>query len=203
MAAYGAPHAIYTQDYLGNNHAVINGSTGAIEQTTVYYPYGGIIADLGTPTAGQPYRFGGKELIRANGLNEYDFGARQYYSAVPGFTRPVPCCEGFHHLSPYLFCGNDPVNNVDPTGKVFETAWDIGNVLYDVGSAIYNHATGNHEAAKGNWVDAGFDAAAAIIPGLPAGTSKQLTSGAKAAKSVDKVSDVKKGTEIASDISTH
>ena len=78
----------YTQDYLGNNRAVINGTTGATEQLTAYYPYGGIIADLGTvATAGQPYRFGGKELITANGLHEYDFGARQYYSAVPGFTK--------------------------------------------------------------------------------------------------------------------
>ena len=42
---------------------------------------------LGTPTTGQPYKFGGKELITANGLHEYDFGARQYYSAVPGFTK--------------------------------------------------------------------------------------------------------------------
>ncbi len=44
----------YTQDYLGNNRAVINGSTGAIEQTIAYYPYGGVIADLGTTaTSGQ------------------------------------------------------------------------------------------------------------------------------------------------------
>ncbi len=53
----------YTQDYLGNNRAVINGSTGAIEQTTAYYPCGGVIADLGTGNSGQPFKFGGKELI--------------------------------------------------------------------------------------------------------------------------------------------
>ncbi len=29
----------YTQDYLGNNPAVINGSTGATEQTVAYYLY--------------------------------------------------------------------------------------------------------------------------------------------------------------------
>ena len=107
----------YTQDYLGNNRAVINGSTGAIEQTVAYYPYGGVIADLGTgQISGQPYRFGGKELVTANGLNEYDFGARQYYSAVPHFTKPDPLCEEFHHLSPYLYCANNPVNLVDRTG---------------------------------------------------------------------------------------
>ena len=106
----------YTQDYLGNNRAVINGSTGAIEQTVAYYPYGAVIADLGTPTIGQPYKFGGKELITSNGLNEYDFGARQYYSAVPAFTRIDPLCESFTHLSPYLYCANNPVNLVDRNG---------------------------------------------------------------------------------------
>ena len=45
----------YTQDYLGNNRAVINGSGGAIEQSIAYYPYGGVIPTLGTPTSGQPY----------------------------------------------------------------------------------------------------------------------------------------------------
>ena len=109
----------YTQDYLGNNRAVINGSTGAIEQLTAYYPYGGVIADLGTnQISGQPYKFGGKELITASGLNEYDFGARQYYSAVPGFTKQDEYCEKYYWLSPYLYCANNPINAIDPTGKV-------------------------------------------------------------------------------------
>ena len=111
----------YTQDYLGNNRAVINGSTGAIEQTVAYYPYGGVIADLGTgQLSGQPYKFGGKELITANGLNEYDFGARWYYSAVPFFTKPDSYCEKYYWLSPYLYCGNNPINFSDPTGKIIE-----------------------------------------------------------------------------------
>ncbi|MDE6787634.1 MAG: hypothetical protein K2J46_11440, partial [Muribaculaceae bacterium] len=120
----------YTQDYLGNNRAVINGSTGAIEQTVAYYPYGGVIADIGTnQTAGQPYKFGGKELITANGLNEYDFGARQYYSAVPGFTKPDQHCEKYYWLSPYLYCANNPVNLVDPTGKDSWTLDEMGNIM--------------------------------------------------------------------------
>ncbi|MDE7345749.1 MAG: hypothetical protein K2N48_03295 [Muribaculaceae bacterium] len=108
----------YTQDYLGNNRAVINGSTGAIEQTVSYYPYGGVIPGLSTNLSAQPYKFGGKELITANGLNEYDFGARQYFSAVPGFTKPDPLSEKYYWLSPYLYCANNPVNYVDPSGMV-------------------------------------------------------------------------------------
>ncbi|MDE6379556.1 MAG: hypothetical protein K2L11_03715 [Muribaculaceae bacterium] len=77
-------------------------------------------ADLGTPTTGQPYKFGGKELITANGLNEYDFGARNYYPAVPAFTRIDPMAEKYPWLSPYLYCANNPMNLIDPTGKVIE-----------------------------------------------------------------------------------
>ena len=120
----------YTQDYLGNNRAVINGSTGAIEQLTAYYPYGGVIADLGTnQTTGQPYKFGGKELITANGLNEYDFGARQYYSAVPAFTRIDPLCEKYHWLSLYLYCANNQVNFFDPTGRDIWNVDDTGHLI--------------------------------------------------------------------------
>ncbi|MDE6481142.1 MAG: hypothetical protein K2L45_12835 [Muribaculaceae bacterium] len=67
----------YTQNYLSDNRAVINGLTGAIEQTVASYPYGGIIANLGTnQTSGQPYKFGCKVLMTSNGLNEYNFGKK-------------------------------------------------------------------------------------------------------------------------------
>ncbi|MBO5507852.1 MAG: hypothetical protein J6A00_08860, partial [Bacteroides sp.] len=107
----------YTQDYLGSNRAVVNGTTGAIEQTVAYYPYGSVIADLGTGSDRQPFKFGGKELTLQNGLNEYDFGARQYYPAVPHFTSVDPLCEKTPWLSPYLYCSNNPVNLVDLLGE--------------------------------------------------------------------------------------
>ncbi|MDE6379592.1 MAG: hypothetical protein K2L11_03895 [Muribaculaceae bacterium] len=114
----GVTFHYYTQDYLGNNRAVINGSTGAVEQTVAYYPYGAVIADLGTAvTSGQPFKFGGKELIATNGINEYDFEARNYYPAVPGFTKPDPMAEKYTWLSPYLYCSNNPVNLVDLDGR--------------------------------------------------------------------------------------
>ncbi len=124
----------YTQDYLGCNRAVINGSTGAIEQTIAYYPYGSVIADLGSGTTGQSFKFGSKELVTDNGLNEYDFEARQYYPAVPHFTGIDPMCEKFYWLSPYLYCANNPVNAVDPDGK---DIWCINTTGHLVSSLTF------------------------------------------------------------------
>ena len=46
------------------------------------YPYGGVVVDLGTYAAsGQPYKFGGRELINVNGLNKYNFGSSAKNSA--------------------------------------------------------------------------------------------------------------------------
>ena len=69
--------------------------------------------------------------MTANGLNEYDFGARQYYTAVPGFTRIDPMAEKYPWLSPYLYCANNPVNAIDPDGR---STWvkDLGDGQYEI-----------------------------------------------------------------------
>lgn len=107
----------YSTDYLGNVRAVTNGSTGLTEQMTAYYPFGGVIPTLGANPSIQPYKFGGKELLSANGQNEYDFGARRYAPMIPAFTSVDPLCEKYYWLSPYLYCANNPVNAIDPDGR--------------------------------------------------------------------------------------
>ena len=52
-----------------------------------------------------------------HGLDLYDYGARQYDPVVPMFTQQDPMAEKYYHLSPYVYCGNNPVNAFDPDGK--------------------------------------------------------------------------------------
>ena len=65
----------------------------------------------------QPYRFTGKELDKQNGLNWYDFGARQFdVAGVPMCTSVDPMAEKYYNVTPYNYCHNDPVNMMDPNG---------------------------------------------------------------------------------------
>ncbi len=102
---------------------------GRPEQINHYYPFGLPFADAGKGADVQPYKFGGKELDAMYGLHTYDFHARTLIPDLCRFDRPDPLAEKYPHLSPYLFCANDPVNNTDPTGM---DIWDIdqwGNIL--------------------------------------------------------------------------
>lgn len=64
----------YLKDHLGNNRVVVR-EYGEIEQVNDYYPTGALMtSSKGGDT--QRFKFNGKELDRTNGLNRYDYGAR-------------------------------------------------------------------------------------------------------------------------------
>lgn len=106
----------FTQDHLGNNRLVTN-EDGTAEQITHYYPFGGTFNDTGLNPELQQYKYNGKELDRTAGLNTYDYGARQYFPALPRWDRMDKMCEKYYELSPYLLCGNNPINRIDKDGK--------------------------------------------------------------------------------------
>ncbi len=69
----------------------------------------------------QPYLYNGKEFIKAHGLNEYDSQARRYYASIMRTTTMDPLAESYYHISPYAWCGNNPVKYIDPDGR--EVKW--------------------------------------------------------------------------------
>ncbi|MBQ8500835.1 MAG: hypothetical protein IJ494_00800, partial [Bacteroides sp.] len=183
----------YIKDHLGNNRVVAD-SEGNVEEVNQYYPFGGLFT---TNSSIQPYKYNGKELNSKAGLNWYDYGARHYDAALGRFTTFDPLADYTYYVSPFAYCGDNPIIRVDKDGRIGDTVWDILNVVYDVGAAVYNHITGNHEQAKSHWQDAGADAFAAAVPFVPAGTTKVLRAADKVAdvvKTTDKVGDTKKAT---------
>ena len=79
----------------------------------------------------QPYKYTGKELDRENGLNWYDFHARMYDPTTVHTTTLDPLAEKYLSMSPYLWCGGNPVRFVDPTGmSVHADEFSIKNICY-------------------------------------------------------------------------
>jgi len=114
----------YAKDHLGNNRATFEATASSFspQQEISYYPFGMPFTVIYPPRDGfsaelQPYKFGGKEYDQMHGLNWYDFGARYYYGIVPGFMTMDPLAEKYPWISPYVYCANNPVNAIDPTGK--------------------------------------------------------------------------------------
>ena len=103
--------------YNSNNRTVIN-EFGVVRQVTNYYPFGGVFSTTAYNSGDdlQPYKYNGKELDRTHGLDWYDYGARNYDGIVPGFTSIDRFCEKYYHMSPYTYCGNNPMNRIDVNG---------------------------------------------------------------------------------------
>ena len=120
--------------YNSNNRAVID-EDGNVAQVTNYYPFGGVFSTTVYNSGDdlQPYKYNGKELDRTHGLDWYDYDARQHDPFVPGFTSLDPHCESYFNISPYAYCGNNPVNAIDPNGMDMfhtENPETIRNILY-------------------------------------------------------------------------
>ena len=106
----------YLQDHLGNNRAVVS-EDGTVEQTTEYYPFGGIYGDVSTNPGLQLYKYNGKEFDHSLSLDLYDYGAHLYDPALVVWTGVDPLADEYGGISPYVYCGDNPVSAIDPDGK--------------------------------------------------------------------------------------
>ncbi len=102
----------HTSHVLGNVRSVVR-EDGAVVESNEYYPYGGLFT--ASPSV-QPYKYGAKELDRTHGLDWYDSKAR-WVNPMSGMTSTMDrLAEKYYHLSPYLWCGGNPIKNIDENG---------------------------------------------------------------------------------------
>jgi RHS repeat-associated protein len=136
----------YVPDGNGSVVAMTN-STGGVTNTYSYDAYGnttstGVGTLTGTNSAPNSFGFDGSFAA----LGHLDLlGARYYDPSVGAWTQPDPNAHPTDptQASSYSFAGDDPVNNVDPTGNDYywytsnlSTAWAVGQALVAGGIAL-------------------------------------------------------------------
>ncbi|MBP9992619.1 MAG: hypothetical protein KBS73_04180 [Bacteroidales bacterium] len=130
----------HVKDHLGNVRSVINLSAGQSASTASvileqndYLPYGTKASDSSRPSlATNRYRYAGKEEQRVGSFDSrlLDFGARSYDPWSCQWTSVDPMAGKYLSLSPYAYCGNDPILFVDENGNEWKKK--NGEVITDL-----------------------------------------------------------------------
>ena len=115
----------HVRDHVGNVRSVVwlNAPAGTSVSASIleqndYLPFGTRLPGSRTDQSNR-YRLGGKEEqdIAGMDLSLLDFGARLYNPRLGRWLSPDPLAHKYFGMSPYNYCGNDPVNRYDPEGK--------------------------------------------------------------------------------------
>ena len=108
-------------DHLGSANWITD-AFGDPVQYIHYAPYGELIANQQTIGYDERYKFTGKERDWETG---YDmFGARYLWSATGHWLSVDPLADKYPNISPYAYCGWNPIKFVDPDGrKIIVGTW--------------------------------------------------------------------------------
>ena len=128
----------YVTDHLGNVRAIVAGNS--VVERSDYYPFGGRHQRNTLPMlSSNRWRLGAKEIQPSTTGSLVDFGARMYDPFTGRWTTQDPMAWKYLSQSPYNYCGNNPVNLVDPDGLSTSTHTDgNGNVIAVINDGDYD-----------------------------------------------------------------
>ncbi len=109
--AQGEPHYLLT-DRLGSVVLAVS-ADNKVEARYGYYPYG----EQWRNTAGQQHRLASKERETLAVPGDYDFGPRSYRPGLTLWDNADRYAGDFPWLSPFSYCGANPVKFIDPSGN--------------------------------------------------------------------------------------
>ena len=122
LPTYGSRYTsfFYHGDHLGSA-SWITDSLGVPVQHIHYAPYGELIDNQTAASVGydERYKFTGKERDAETG---YDFYGARYYWTAGTWLSVDPLSSDYPWISPYAYCGWNPIKYVDPDGRYFDEA---------------------------------------------------------------------------------
>jgi len=181
----------YLNDHQGSPVMTITGA-GAVRNKTLFTPYGREFS----ATIADDERFGYTGHYRDDELQvPWNYlGARYYDPELRRFTQIDPLAEKYPNWSPYAYTLDNPVKYVDPDGRWVETALDAISFVASAHAFFQDPGWGNAAAVV-------YDAAAVVIPALPAtGTVragvKLLDAATSTAKTTGAAADANKTFQV-------
>ena len=95
--------------------------SGSVVERNDYYPLGMRTATGNSypQLAANLYKYNGKEVQTVGGLGFTDYGARMYDDFTGRWFVPDPLAEKYASMSPYMYCGGNPILMTD----VYGLAW--------------------------------------------------------------------------------
>ena len=111
----------HLKDHLGSIRAIVDGSGRLLEEND-YYAFGQRHPrSEHAQSSANRFKYNGKELQTVGGLGYLDYGARMYDQSLGRWFTTDPLSEKYYGLSPYVYCGNNPINAVDLCGDSITT----------------------------------------------------------------------------------
>ena len=116
----------YHTDHLGST-SYITDAKANVAQFDAYLPYGELLVDEHSSTEEMPYKFNGKEFDQETGL--YYYGARYMNPKTSLWYGVDPLAEMYPSVGCFCYSNNNPIVNIDPTGKSWEPVNEGGKVI--------------------------------------------------------------------------
>ena len=121
---YTMKYNYYERDHQ-RSECMIRDSSFGVFQSTAYTASGLPVTHIYSGT-GDWHLHTGKPWQDIGGLAWYDNRARWYDPITMRFLAPDPLADKFHDISPWTWCGNNPLRYSDPTGKEINYPNDVG-----------------------------------------------------------------------------
>ena len=114
-------------DHLGSVRVLVD-DEGEVLERNDYYPFGTRHPNINYASTSNRYLFGRMEMQDFSTNPTYDFGARMLDGKLGRWMTMDPKAEKYHSMTPYGYCGNNPISNIDWFGMDYWSTNDPGQI---------------------------------------------------------------------------